>query len=319
MNSHCKTETTRTQSNFIGIDVSKRHLDICMPGGCATRYENTPEAVERFIGALRASSPEAHVVCEATGGYERQLVRSLLAEDIRISVVQPGRVRHFALAEGLLAKTDRIDAALIARFGEKMTPRPEVAPDPEAIRLREMLEARRALVDYITETNARLELAEGYLAEELKRTLGSLEKQRERIEQDIARHTRTSEALKARSRRMQELKGVGPVLSATLMAYVPELGRVSDKTLASLVGVAPYPRDSGTVKARRSIRGGRSQVRHVLYMAAVTASRFNPILATFYDRLREKGKPAKVALVAVMRKMLSVLNRLIADPNFSLA
>ena len=118
---------------------------------------------------------------------------------------------------------------------------------------------------------------------------------------------------------MQELKGVGPVLSATLMAYVPELGRVSDKTLASLVGVAPYPRDSGTVKARRSIRGGRSQVRHVLYMAAVTASRFNPILATFYDRLREKGKPAKVALVAVMRKMLSVLNRLIADPNFSLA
>lgn len=319
MNSHCKMETTRAQSNFIGIDVSKRHLDIHMPGSCATRYDNTPEAVERFMDALRVSFPDAHVVCEATGGYERQLVRSLLAAGINISVVQPGRVRHFALAEGLLAKTDRIDAALIARFGEKINPRPEVAPDPDAVRLREMLEARRALVDVITETNARLELAEGYLAEQLGHTLDSLEKQRDRIEQDIDKHTRASETLKARSRRMQELKGVGPVLSGTLMAYVPELGKVSDKTLASLVGVAPHPHDSGTAKGRRSIRGGRSQVRHVLYMAAVAAARSNTILKAFYERLRGKGKSAKVALVAVMRKMLSVLNRLIADPKFSLA
>lgn len=319
MNSHCKIETTRTPSSFVGIDVSKRHLDIRMPGGCETRYENTPEAVARLVDALRASTPDAHVVCEATGGYERQLVRSFLAAGIHISVVQPGRVRHFALAEGLLAKTDRIDAALIARFGEKMNPRPEVAPDPDAVRLREMLEARRAVTGFITETNARLELAEGYLAEELKRALESLEAQRDRIDRDIAEHTRASEALKTRSRRMQELKGVGPVLSGTLIAYVPELGQVSDKTLASLVGVAPHPRDSGTFRGRRSIRGGRSQVRHVLYMAAVAAARSNPVLKAFYERLRAKGKPAKVALVAVMRKMLSVLNRLIADPNFSLA
>lgn len=312
-------ETTRTQSTFIGIDVSKRHLDICMPGGSTTRHENTPEAIERLADALRASSSDVQVFCEATGGYERTLVRTLIGADITVSVVQPGRVRHFALAEGLLAKTDRIDAALIARFGEKIGPRPEIAPDPDAVRLREMLEARRTVVDFITQTNARLELAEGFLATELKRTLKSLESQRNRIEEHIAKHTRTSETLITRSRRMQELKGVGPVLSATLMAYVPELGNVSDKTLASLVGVAPYPRDSGTVKGRRSIRGGRSQVRHVLYMAAVTAARSNPLLKAFYDRLREKGKPAKVALVAVMRKMLSVLNRLIADPNFSLA
>jgi transposase len=318
MNSHCKIETTRTHSSYIGVDVSKRHLDIHMPGGCHTRCDNTPEAVERFMDSL-GSIPDAHVVCEATGGYERLLARSLLASAIKISVVQPGRVRHFALAEGLLAKTDRIDAALIARFGEKMNPRPEIAPDPNAVRLREMLEARRALVDFITQTNARLELAEGYLAGELKRTLNSLEGQRDRIEQDIAIHMRTCEALKARSTRMQELKGVGPVLSGTLLAYVPELGKVSDKTLASLVGVAPYPRESGNFKGRRAIRGGRSQVRNVLYMAAVAAAHSNPVLKAFYDRLRNKGKPAKVALVAVMRKMLSVLNRLISDPKFSLA
>lgn len=318
MNSHCKIETTRTHSSYIGVDVSKRHLDIHMPGGRQTRCDNTPEAVERFVDSLRAIS-DAHVVCEATGGYERPLVRSLLTSAIRISVVQPGRVRHFALAEGLLAKTDRIDAALIARFGEKMDPRPEIAPDPDALRLREMLEARRTLVDFITETSARLELAEGYLAEELKRTLDSLEGQRDRIERDIATHMRTCAELKTRSTRMQELKGVGPVLSGTLLAYVPELGKVSDKTLASLVGVAPYPRESGTFKGRRTIRGGRSQVRNVLYMAAVAAAHSNPILKAFYDRLRNKGKPAKVALVAVMRKMLSVINRLIADPQFSLA
>lgn len=215
MNSHCKTETTRPQSAFIGIDVSKHHLDVAMPGGSATRCDNTPGGIDRLAGSLKASAPDAHVICESTGGYERHLVRRLLAVSIKVSVVQPGRVRHFALAEGLLAKTDRIDAALLA--------------------------------------------------------------------------------------------------------YVPELGQVSDKTLASLVGVAPYPRDSGTMKGRRTIRGGRAQVRHILYMAAVCASRSNPVLKAFYARLREKGKPAKIALVAVMRKMLCVLNRLLADPNFCLA
>lgn len=319
MNSHCKTETTRTPSNFVGIDVSKHHLDIHMPGDIASRYDNTADGLDRFIGALHAALPTAHVVCEATGGYERRLVEALLNAGITVSVVQPGRVRHFALAEGLLAKTDRIDAALIARFAEKITPRPETAPLPDAVRLREMMEARKVIVDSITETRARLELATGYLAEELRQMLDELETRLARVERDLAEHTRTSEALKARSRRLQELKGVGPVLSGMLLAYVPELGVVSDKTLASLIGVAPHPRDSGAMKGYRRIRGGRSQVRHVLYMAAVAAARSNPILKNYYERMINRGKPAKVALVAVMRKMLCVLNKTIADPNFSLA
>lgn len=319
MNSHCKTESTRTHPSYIGIDVSKRQLDIAMPDGISTRCDNTAADIRRLVRTISSSTPFPQVVCEATGGYERSLVRALFDAEIPVSVVQPGRVRHFALAEGLLAKTDRIDAALLARFGEKIGPRSELRPDPDAVRLREMLEARRVTVDSITETNARLELAEGYLAKELMGMLGGLERRLARIEGDIATHTRHSESLHARSSRMQELNGVGPVLSGTLLAYVPEIGKVSDKRIASLVGVAPYPHESGTMKGRRSIRGGRSQVRQVLYMAAVCAAHSNPVLKVFYDRLRQQGKPAKIALVAVMRKMLCVLNRLLADPTFSLA
>ncbi len=319
MNSHCKIDTTRTHSSYIGIDVSKKHLDVALPGGAAARYHRSPEGLALLATAIRTSHPHAHVVCEASGGYERDLVRAMFAAAIPVCVVQPGRVRHFALAEGLLAKTDAIDAALIARFGGKIQPRPETPPEPDAVRLREMLEARRIIVDTITENRSRLELAEGYLAEELKRMLSSLEARLEVIEADIAAHTRRSGLLKDRSRRLQELKGVGPVLSGTMLAYVPELGHVSDKTLASLVGVAPHPWESGLYKGRRRVKGGRAQVRRVLYMAAVAAARSNDILKAFYERLIAKGKPAKVALVAVMRKMLAVLNRLVADPNFSLA
>lgn len=319
MSSHCKTETTQGEVSCFGIDVSKRSLDVSPPGDGTCCYENSPGGIKELLAALRAAVPDAHVVCEATGGYERPLVRALLGAGIKVSVVQPGRVRHFAKAAGLLAKTDRIDAALIRRFGEQMRPREEVVPEAGAVRLREMLEARRLVVESIVAARSRLEVAEGYLAAHLKGELRGLERRLARIEADIDGHMGEGGSLGARARRLQELKGVGPVVSATLLAYLPELGHVSDKRLASLVGVAPYPQDSGTVKGRRAIVGGRSQVRHVLYMAAVCAAHKNPVLCAFYQRLRAKGKPAKVALVAVMRKMLCVLNKLVSDPNFSLA
>lgn len=319
MNSYYKIETTRPTSSYIGVDVSKKYLDAHMPGGVHTRHNNTDEAIKDFIAILEDSVPNAHVVCEATGGYERLLSRALLHAGIKVSVVQPGRIRHYALAEGLLAKTDRIDAELIARFGEKVEPRAEVLPNPENVRLREMLEARRSLIDSITKFKLQLELAEGYLAEQLRDAMEALKKRSEAIQRDIDEHIRTNETLRVQSKRMQELKSVGPVLSGTLLAFVPELGKVSDKTLASLVGVAPYPRDSGDYKGQRRIRGGRSQVRHVLYMAAVTASCHNPILKAFYEGLVNRGKPKKVALTAVMRKMLIVINRLMSDPEFSLS
>ena len=319
MNSNYKNETTRPNSAFIGIDVSKQQLDIYMPGGSRNRCTNSTKALDDLAKQIKSSTPNAHVICEATGGYERLLVRAMHKATVVVSVVQPGRVRHYALAEGILAKTDKIDAELIARFGEKINPRPDIEADPQAVKLREMLEARRVVLDAITENKRRLELAEGYLATQLKSLTKSLERQLERIEADITKHTKSSEIIQSKCQRMQQLKGVGPVLSASLIAYVPELGELSNKTISSIIGIAPHPRDSGKFVGKRSIRGGRSQVRHVLYMAAVAAARSNPILKEFYSKMINRGKPAKVALVAVMRKMICVLNKLIADPEFTLA
>jgi transposase len=183
-----------------------------------------------------------------------------------------------------------------------------------------MSDFRRMLSDDIVKTSNRLELAEDYLREQLHKQLAHLEVLKKKVEVDIAAHIRNTAELAQKAARLQELKGVGPVLASTLLAHVPELGKVGDKTLACLVGVAPHPKQSGNFKGKASIRGGRANVRHVLYMAAVTAIRSNPVLAAFYQKLRtESGKTAKVALVAVMRKMLVVLNKLIAQPNFSIA
>lgn len=320
MNSHGKSETTRTEITHVGVDVSKHHLDVHIPGLPARRDQNTAGGIAALIDVLK-TLPCPRVICEATGGYERALAASVLDAGLEACIVQPSRVRHLALAEGLLAKTDRIDAALLSRFGEKLQPRSEIAADPDAVRLREMLEMRRVLVDLITTTTGnRLELAQGYLREHLEAQLAGFKTSLEEVERDIATHLKTSPDLSAKADRLQQLKGVGPVLAATLPAYVPELGKVGDKTLASLAGVAPHPRDSGQTSRRRRVRGGRAVVRHVLYMAAVSAARSNAVLKEFYQRLRqEKGKPAKLALVAVMRKMLGVLNRLVADPQFTLA
>jgi transposase len=319
MNSHYKIEQIQTEINHVGIDVSKQHLDISIAGSKSQRLANTPVGL-RSLHQKLARLTHPRVTCEATGGYEKLLVTSMLDAGIEVCVAAPGRVRYLANAEGLLAKTDSIDAELIRRFAEKIPLPLQIKPDPDACRLRQMSDFRRMLSDDIVKTSNRLELAEGYLHEHLQSQLTHLEGLKKKVEADIAAHIRSTAELARKAARLQELKGVGPVLAATLLAHVPELGKVGDKTLACLVGVAPHPKQSGNFKGKASIRGGRANVRHVLYMAAVTASRSNPILAAFYQRLRsQSGKTAKVALVAVMRKMLSVLNKLIAQPNFSLA
>ena len=270
--------------------------------------------------APKSARNSAIAISVRGAALERRLAAELAGAGHAVAVVNPRQARDFARALGELAKTDRIDAVLLSRFGEKLQPRCEVAADPDAVRLREMLEMRRVLVDLITTTGNRLELARGYLREHLEAQLAGFKTSLEGVEGDIASHLGTSPELSAKAERLQQLKGVGPVLAATLLAYVPELGKVGDKTLASLVGVAPHPRDSGMTNRTRRVRGGRAVVRHVLYMAAVSAARSNQVLKVFYRRLRQdKGKPAKLALVAVMRKMLGVLNRLLADPQFSLA
>lgn len=304
--------------HYVGLDIAKDRLDYCIDESDEGTLANTPEGQAAFIAQLRAV-PWARVVCEASGGYEKAVVAELLDAGIEVCVVQPGRVRAFAHAEGLLAKTDRIDARLLRRFGEKIEPRLAVPTDPAASTLRELLEHRRELTRQQSEVQGRLGLAGPTLRKLLQRQNTFLQKQLKTVEAMIAKQIDQDPDLRNKAQRLRQVTGVGPVLSATLLAYVPELGKLEDSQLSALVGVAPHPDESGTAQARRHIRGGRAQVRHVLYMAAVAAAHANPILAAFYQRLRSHGKPAKVCLVAVMRKMLCLMNRLLQDPDFVLA
>ncbi len=324
MNSHCKKEMIapekrNSETTYVGLDISKSRLDSVVADGKPREDANSPEGRSAFVKHV-ARLAKPRVICEATGGYEKAIVAALMEAGIEVCVVQPGRVRHYALAEGLLAKNDRIDARLLARFGKKILPRCETPPEPSAQRLREMLEYRRILTDTIVETRNRLELATGYLRDGLQTQIDALEAAIKQVDFDIDLHISSHTDLCSRAKRLRLLCGVGPVLAATLMAYLPELGQVDGKVIAALVGVAPHPNESGGRSKKRKVKGGRDCVRHVLYMAAISAVRFNPILSAFYKRLREqKSKPHKVAIVAVMRKMINVLNRLAADPEFSLA
>jgi len=319
MNSHCKPETTTpSQSSFIGVDVSKHHLDSFHPSLASKRFPNDAQGIRDLVAHIR-SLHAPHVVCEATGGYESSLVYDLMAMDVSVSVVQPSRVRYFARAEGLLAKTDKIDAKLLARFGQKMEPRPSVPADPATIQLRQICETRSFLVDKISELDNRLGLAQGVLKEELASIREDFLTRLEQVEDQRAEFIKRHHEMLSRNERLQQVRGVGPVLASTLLAYVPELGKITDKQLSAIIGVAPHPQESGKQQGRRSIRGGRAGVRKVLYMAAIAATRFNPILREVYRRLCSKGKAKKVAIVAVMRKLLGVLNKLIADPTFCLA
>lgn len=303
---------------FVGLDISKARLDTHVSGR-HREDANQKEGHATLIGHLLTLS-RPRVICEATGGYEKAVVAALLAAGIEVCVVHPARVRSFACARGLLAKNDRIDAELLSSFGETMNPELELPTTPELVRLREMIDFRRITSESISEARTRIELATGYLKENLQARIEALKADFKKVEKDIASHVATHPELDTKARRMRELCGVGPVLAATLLAYLPEIGGTDEKKIASLVGVAPHPKDSGTTKARRRVIGGRSQVRNVLYMAAVAGARSNPILKKFYDRLRtEKGKPHKVAIVAVMRKMICVINKLLLDPQFSLA
>ena len=303
---------------YVGLDISKDQLDYCLSETGEGRCAYTPAGRAELMQKLRAL-PGARVVCEASGGYEKLIVAELLQAGFEVCVVQPGRVRAFAYAEGLVAKTDRIDARLLRRFGEKITLRLIVPGDPAAAALRELLEHRRQLTTQLTEVESRLPLAGPTLGKLLGVQQKFLEQQIAKVEKMIEQLIDQDPDLKNKSARLQQIKGVGPVLAATVLAYVPELGKIDDSQLSALLGVVPYAADSGKSNAPRHVRGGRAQVRHVLYMAAVSASHSNPILADFYQRLRAKGKPSKVCLVAVMRKMACLMNKMLQDPDFVLA
>lgn len=305
-------------ADYVGVDIAADQLDYCVDETDEARCANTPAGRAELLAKLK-DLPHPRVICEASGGYEKLVVAELLASGIEVSVVQPGRVRAFAHAEGLLAKTDRIDARLLRRYGQKIQLRLAVPVDAVVATLRELLEHRRALTTQLSEVEGRLPLAGPTLAKLLGKQRTFLGKQIEEVEKMIRQHIDRDPDLRQKSERLQQIKGIGPVLAATLLAYVPELGKIESPQLSSLIGVAPHPKDSGKSRAPRHVRGGRPQVRRVLYMAAVCAVRCNPILAAFYQRLRANGKPAMVCLVAVMRKLVCLMNRIILNPNFTLA
>ena len=305
-------------ATYVGLDIAKARLDYTLNPTHTAGVPNDPHGHQQLIRWLQ-QQPHPRLVCEATGGYERAVVAALLAAGVEVCVVQPGRARAYAHAEGLLAKTDRIDAQMLRRYGQAVNLRLAAPTDPLARVLRELLDHRRALVERLVEITNQLALAGPDRRPWLEREKDYLHKELHSLEATIARHIDKNPTLRQKQARLKQMTGVGPVLARTLLAYLPELGQVPDATIAALVGVAPFAKDSGMRCAPRHVRGGRAAVRHVLYMAALAAIRSNRILKEFYHRLRAVGKPCLVCLVAVMRKMLAVLNRLLADPDFVLS
>lgn len=321
VSSHRKEECTMPETaepTYVGLDISKARLEYTLEDERTTSTSNDPTGHAVLVEHLK-KFPRPRIICEASGGYERHAVAALLEQGIEVCVVLPGRARAYAYSEGLLAKTDPIDARMLRRYGRAVKLRLREATDPAVALLRELMDRRRDIVQRLVELQNQLGQAGDARARWITREKRFLEKELSALDRSIAQHIREDPTLRGKNERLQQMCGVGPVLARTLLAYVPELGDVSDATVSSLVGVAPYAADSGDVTGVRHVRGGRAAVRSVLYMAAVAAVRANRFLKTFYSRLRAAGKPPKVCIVAVMRKMLTVLNRLIAREDFVLA
>jgi transposase len=302
---------------FIGVDVAKRSLAIQFPDQLRSTA-NTAQGHAAFLGKIKTFGA-VHVICEATGGYERALVLALHQAHVAVSVINPRQVRDFARARGRLAKTDAIDASVLRDYGATLRPPPAAAPAPGSAEFAELVRARQELVALITDETNRREHARVPIVVKLSRARQKqLEKQLAQLDARIDAHLAADAALRAKSERLQQVRGVGRVSAFTLLALLPELGSLRDAQASALAGVAPLNRDSGQFRGQRHIHGGRAAVRRVLYMAALAATLHNPILKAFYQRLRANGKPAKVALTAVMRKLIVLLNRLLKNPDFNL-
>jgi transposase len=301
---------------YVGIDVAKDWLDVAQrPGGEAWRVSSDEKGVVALVERLKGVRPTL-VVLEATGGLQIPAVAALAAAGLRTVVVNPRQVRQFAGATGRLAKTDAIDAQVLAQFGEAV--RPEVRPLPDAAtqELSALVARRRQLIEMLTAEKNRLRLATKKVRSNIEAHIRWLEGELLDLEGGLGDVIRSSPVWRERDNLLRSVPGVGPVLSSVLLADLPELGRLNRKEIAALAGVAPLNRDSGQFRGRRTVWGGRSQVRAALYMAALVAARFNPVIRAFYQRLQAAGKPKKVALTACMRKLLTMLNAMTRDQTF---
>jgi transposase len=298
----------KEQKVYVGIDVAKAYLDVAW-GQESWRVANDALGRNALIKRLRQIAGSVQVICEASGGYERGLLQALHRSAIKVSLVQATRVRQYARASGIWAKTDSIDACLLCSFGQAIQPAATPPLDPPQEQLRELETQRRHLSRLlVAQKNRSAQLTQSALIKLSRSLRHQIQKQIDTIDLLIEQLIAQSHELSAKAQKLTAVAGVGPRTAALLLAQMPELGKLNRREAAALAGLAPFNRDSGTARGKRAIFGGRHAVRSGLYMAALVAARHNPILANFYQRLRSAGKPPKLALTATMRKLLIVLN-----------
>ncbi len=303
---------------YLGVDIAKAYLDVAI-GNEKRRFSNDAIGHRELIQWVKQLKAPVQVICESSGGYERMLVQALARAQIRVSLVQANRVRQFARASGILAKTDRIDAQVLCAFGEALRPATVTTSNLEQEHLRELESQRRHLTHLLVMEQNRAARVSDVRVRRLNRSLlQQIKKQIDQLELLIKGHIEGSHQLSAKAAKLTSISGVGARTAALLLAQLPELGELNRREIAALVGVAPFNRDSGPMRGKRAIYGGRKSVRHGLYMAALVAAHHNPTLRNFYLRLRAAGKPAKLALTATMRKLLIVLNSALkTDLNYA--
>lgn len=305
-----------TSAVVVGVDVAKDRLDVAVrPSGARWSETNNETGVTALVARLRPLGP-ALIVCEATGGFERAAIAALAAAGLPVVVANPRQVRDFARATGQLAKTDQLDAAILALFAERVRPTPRPLADAAAQLLDALLTRRRQLVEMLVAEKNRLGFAPKPLHRGIQAHVRWLERQLDDVTKELAALIEASPVWRAKDDLLQSVPGVGPIVSSLLLGELPELGTLSHKQIAALVGVAPLARDSGTLRGKRIVWGGRASVRSALFMAAMCGRRWNPALKRFYDRLKAAGKPTKVALIACARKLLTILNAMVQQNTY---
>jgi transposase len=302
---------TESIAQFVGIDVSKQSLDIAVrPAGTYWQCPNKPERFPELLARLQGIAP-ALIVIEASGGLHLPVTAALAEAALPIAVLNPRQVRDFAKATGTLAKTDAIDARVLAHFAEAVRPEVRPLPSAQALELDALMSRRRQLVAMHTSELNRLSSSPACVHPDIEAHLRWLEQRIERTDKELRSLIENSPLWRAKDDLMQSMCGIGPATSATLIAALPELGILNNRQIAKLAGLAPLNRDSGTMRGQRRIQGGRGDVRTALYMPTRCAVRFNPVLRDFYQRLKRAGKPEKVAMTACMRKLLVILNTML--------
>jgi transposase len=302
-----------SSETYVGIDVSKDRLDVAVLGERQEQQvDNTVQGIAQLVEQMQTLQPEL-IVVEATGGYQRAVVEALFHAGLCVAVVNPARVRQYARADGLLAKTDRLDAFVLAKFGKKMQPRRYEGKSEAEKQLSALLVRRKQVEEMLKAEQNRLRTVSPILRGSVERMIAVLKEEKKRLDEQIRELMNEQQAWQEQTEILGSAPGVGPVTTATLLADLPELGKMDRKKIAALVGVAPMNYDSGKKRGYRKTKGGRRDVRSVLYMSTLVATRYNPLIQSQYQQMLKRGKLKKVALTACMRKFLTILNAMLRD------